>query len=191
MKLYIMKIEAFEKNGCCTEGNKHKQHHEAGQYLLQHALGRDVYEQAQFAAGEHGKPYMVDSSLYYNISHSGSYVVLVIGNTELGVDLQRKEGKRLEALAKRFFTIEEWQALCACETDEAREALFFYIWCRKEAYGKYLGVGLSGDVLKTNILQEIEDCCFLEYDGLAGYQISICCGKEEKIEETICLFEGL
>ena len=78
-----------------------------------------------------------------------------------------------------------------CDCAKAQSDLFFHIWCRKEAYGKYLGLGLLGDVLKTNMLEGVEGCYFQEYNELEGYQISICCGKEENIEEVIRVFEGL
>lgn len=191
MILYILNMDRFEKSKYCQAQLKHKKHHQAGLYLLQNALGKEAYEQAEFAAGEHGKPYIIGNPVHYNISHSGKYVVLVTAAGEVGVDVQEKKSAYLDAMAKRFFAPEEWQALSGCDTFEAREDLFFHIWCRKEAYGKYLGLGLLGNVLKTNVLQGMEGCCFQEYDGLEGYQISICCGKEEKIEEAVSVFEGL
>ncbi len=210
MILYILDISKFEKSEYCEELPKHKKHHAAGQYLLKLALGEEAYEQAVFVKGEHGKPYIVGNPIHYNISHSGQYVVLVVANSEVGVDVQEKQGKRMKAMAKRFFSEEEWLAFSAkgqilptyerneedrtLVTDDStkeQKDLFFYIWCRKEAYGKYLGLGLLGDVLKTNVLEGIEGCYFQEYDGLEDYQISICCGKEENIEEVISVFEGL
>lgn len=191
MILYILDISKFEKSEYCEELPKHKKHHAAGQYLLRLALGEETYENAEFAKGEHGKPYIIGHPIHYNISHSGQYVVLVVAKSEVGVDVQEKKGKRMAAMAKRFFSKEEWQAFEACDTIEAQTDLFFHIWCRKEAYGKYLGSGLLGNVLKTNVLDGIKDCYFQEYSKLEDYQISICCGKEEKIEEVISVFEGL
>lgn len=217
MILYILDISKFEKSEYCEELPKHKKHHAAGQYLLRFALGEDAYKKAEFATGEHGKPYITGHPIYYNISHSGQYVVLVVADSEVGVDVQEKKGRRLSAMAKRFFSEEEKRAVLACDceaergqalpvyerdveecrTGKAKDGaksqsdLFFHIWCRKEAYGKYLGVGLLGDVLTTNMLEGVEGCYFQEYDGLEDYQISICCGKEEEIEEVIRVFEGL
>ncbi len=191
MILYILDIIKFEKSEYCKELSKHKKHHAAGQYLLRLALGEEAYEQAHFAKGEHGKPYIIGHPIHYNISHSGQYVVLVVAESEVGVDVQEKKGRRLSAMAKRFFSEEEKQAVLECDCAKAHSDLFFHIWCRKEAYGKYLGLGLLGEVLKTNILEGVEGCYFQEYNELEGYQISICCGKEENIEEVIRVFEGL
>ncbi len=217
MILYILDIIKFEKSEYCKELSKHKKHYAAGQYLLRMALGEEAFEQAQFVKGEHGKPYIIGHPIHYNISHSGQYVVLVVAESEVGVDVQEKKGKRLSAMAKRFFSEEEKRAVLAYDCtakigqnlptkerdveegqtvevgDCAKEQveLFFHIWCRKEAYGKYLGLGLLGDVLKTNMLEGVEGCYFQEYNKLEGYQISICCGKEEKVEEVVSVFEGL
>jgi hypothetical protein len=38
---------------------------------------------------------------------------------------------------------------------------------------------------------QLEDVQWIEYEAAEGYQISICCGKEESIEEVISVFEGL
>ena len=191
MVLYILDMNRFEQSKYCTELSKHKKHHAAGQYLLRRALGEEAYEQAEFAKNEHGKPYIVGTPIHYNISHSGQYVVLVTANSEVGVDVQEKKSLRMDAIARRFFEKEEWQAYGEANGEEEREKLFFYIWCRKEAYGKYLGTGLNTEVLQTNVLVDIENVQFIEYEAVEGYQISICCGKDENIEEVISVFEGL
>ncbi len=191
MKIYILDINGItcEKNDMEFTGSK--KHHEAGQFLLRHALGEDAYEKVDFAKNEHGKPYIVGSPIYYNISHSGQYVVLVTANSEVGVDVQEKRTARMEAMAKRFFSKEEWQVFSECGSEEEKKDLFYYIWCRKEAYGKYLGTGLNTKVLQTNVLADLQDVQWIEYEAVEGYQISICCGKEESIEEVISVFEGL
>lgn len=191
MILYILGMPEFEQSKYCTELSKHKKHHVAGQFLLRHALGEEAYVQAEFAKNEHGKPYIVGTPIRYNISHSGQYVVLVTANIEVGVDVQEKKKARMEDMAKRFFAKEEWQAFSACDSEEEKKDLFYHIWCRKEAYGKYLGTGLNTEVLQTNVLVDLEDVQFIEYEAVEGYQISICCGKEESVEEVISVFEGL
>ena len=191
MKIYILDINGItcEKNDMEFTGSK--KHHEAGQYLLRRVLGEGAYEKVDFAKNEHGKPYIVGSPIYYNISHSGQYVVLVTANSEVGVDVQEKRTARMKAMAKRFFSKEEWQVLSECGSEEEQKDLFYYIWCRKEAYGKYLGTGLNTKVLQANVLESVKDVQWIEYEAVEGYQISICCGKDENIEEVISVFEGL
>jgi len=191
MILYILDMNKFEQSKYCTEVSKYKKHHAAGQFLLRWALSDEVYEKAEFAKNDHGKPYIVGMPIHYNISHSGQYVVLVTANREVGVDVQEKKSARMEAMARRFFSKEEWQAFSECYSEEDKKDIFYHIWCRKEAYGKYLGTGLNTEVLQTNVLVEIENVQFIEYEAVEGYQISICCGKDESIEEVISVFEGL
>ena len=191
MKIYILDIKGIACEKKDIELGGRKEHHTAGQFLLRYALGEEAYEQAEFAKNEHGKPYMVGHPIHYNISHSGQYVVLVTANSEVGVDVQEKKPARMEAMAKRFFVREEWQAFSACDSEEEKKDLFYHIWCRKEAYGKCLGTGLNTEVLQTNVLMDLENVQFIEYEAVEGYQISICCGKEESIEEVISVFEGL
>lgn len=191
MVLYILDMIKFEQSEYCSETSKRKKHHAAGLYLLRRTLGDEAYEKVHFAKNEHGKPYIVDTPIYYNISHSGQIVALVIAENEVGVDVQEKKPARMEALAKRYFSKEEWQVFAECKNEEEKKDLFYYIWCRKEAYGKYLGTGLNAEVLQTNVLVDFDNMRFIEYEAVEGYQISICCGKEESIEEVVSVFEGL
>ncbi len=175
MKLYIAKAE------------KNMQHN-VGRELLQRIMCEEGLEGHSIRAHEKGKPYVEDTDFYFNISHSGSYVVLVTGKCELGVDIQERKPVEAEAMAKRFFTGKEYEALLA---SEEKEKLFYKLWTRKEAYGKWLGSGLSEQVLKTDMLELHENICFIEYTELENYEICICSGKEENIEEVISVFEGL
>ncbi len=209
MILYILDLEQFEKSEYCQELAKLQKHHAAGQYLLRQALGDEAYDQAEFAKNEHGKPYIIGHSIHYNISHSEQYVVLVTAETEVGVDVQEKRTARMESVAQRFFAEEEWQAVLKCEREEEKKDLFYRIWCRKEAYGKYLGNGLSSKLLGVNVLEEQvilqagepdenapdsakrEDCKFHDLEIIENYQISICSRKGENLEKIVSVFEGL
>ena len=194
---------SFEKSKYCSETSKHKKLREAGQYLLRVALGVDTYEQAEFVKGEYGKPYIAGHPIHFNISHSGRYVVLVTADCEVGVDIQERRTVNAVSLAKRFFTREEQAVITGCTDAQDEDAMksadaasgardwFYYIWCRKEAYGKCLGVGLNEQVLHTNVLHEVRDYKFHDLDIIPGYQISICSRKGEYIEKIIDIFEGL
>ncbi len=96
----------------------------------------------------HGKPALdvpgARSGLSFNLSHSGELALLAVGlGRELGVDLEREELSRdLPAIARTAFSPHERAQLAALPEAE-REAAFFRIWSRKEAYIKALGLGLS------------------------------------------------
>ncbi len=91
---------------------------------------------------EEGKPvFQGHPEVYFNISHSGDYVVLAFGSRELGVDIERVRRAGLKT-ARRFFTGEEYEYLLETREEE-RDDAFFRIWTGKEAVVKAAGCGLS------------------------------------------------
>ncbi len=102
----------------------------------------------RFAYGRRGKPSLTergDSPLRFNLSHSGSLgVAAITQGREVGVDVERRrELKRPDAIARRFFSAEENRQLGALATESERDDAFFRCWTRKEAYLKALGDGLA------------------------------------------------
>ena len=83
---------------------------------------------------DYGKPYLKNKELYFNISHSYEYTVLVISNKEIGVEIE-KITMRKNVMEK--ICNEEEKALIKTAED------FTKIWVKKECYTKYLGIGLS------------------------------------------------
>lgn len=138
----------------------------------------------EIAYGPQGKPHITNVSWHYNISHSGEYVALAISNAPVGIDIQHNVPYN-KSLVRRFFTAEEaeaYESLISHEVqpvDAAKQAmdLFYTLWCRKEAYGKLKGTGLTEHVLKRNMLKDTE-LCFREYQALPGYSICVCGEKE-------------
>jgi len=115
--------------------------------LLAVYLAVDAKE-VQFAKGEFGKPYILNSKLSFNISHSEDQALVAVSQcTQLGVDIECwRELGNLEGLVKRNFSEAEKQQWLDVAIGE-REATFFKIWTRKEAFikatGRGLGMGVS------------------------------------------------
>lgn len=93
-----------------------------------------------------GKPYFADLPIFFSLSHSGERAILAVSDREIGADIQEKRAVNLR-LAARFFTARENEYI---GEDVDR---FFEIWTKKEAYGKWQGVGL-GTALQTDILEK-------------------------------------
>jgi 4'-phosphopantetheinyl transferase len=98
---------------------------------------------------EFGKPrLLVDGAehpdLQFNWSHSGGHALVALArDVAPGVDIeQRRDGVKTLEIAQRFFAPDEARTLAACAGAE-REALFFRLWCAKEAVLKALGRGLA------------------------------------------------
>ena len=121
-----------------------------------------------------GKPYFTNYPYYFNLSHSGDYVVCALSEREVGIDLQEHRAVDFQRMAGRFFSSAEADVLARAED---REAFFFRLWARKEAYGKLTGKGLA-DALgkdlwsgKTEIAGKL---CWQEYEALSGYSMAVC-----------------
>ena len=158
----------------------------------QEITGEPIWETAGaycLCLWERGKPYFRDLPFYFNLSHSGDYVLCAVSSAEIGTDIQQQCGKNVERLARRFFTEREAAALeQAGEERETRERLFYRLWARKEAYGKLTGKGIAAalevDFLPGGTVSSPYGCSsgevggkrllWEEYDSIAGYSIALC-----------------
>ena len=147
-----------------------------GEALLRRALGTGDFT---LALGEFGKPYVNERpEIRFNISHSGSWVVLVLSRREVGIDIEQiRPDAKAEKLARRHFTPGEQDYVF--EGAEGKLAdRFFHIWTAKESYLKYLGTGLSKSLQSFDVLsmefphfftQTLGDCCLTLCTEDSGY----------------------
>jgi 4'-phosphopantetheinyl transferase len=101
----------------------------------------------QIENDEFGKPRMISRRgrcLQFNVSHSGSLVLLAITRgRKIGVDVERvRTDLDVDGIAARFFSTSEYN-IWALLAGQAKYDAFFACWTRKEAYLKARGVGLS------------------------------------------------
>lgn len=91
-----------------------------------------------------GKPVLVDSTLSFNLSHSGELALLAIARTlPLGVDLEQfRPELDWKPLAGRYFSPGEQRALQTLPPALQTRA-FITIWTRKEAWLKATGSGFQ------------------------------------------------
>ena len=83
---------------------------------------------------ENGKPYFANGP-YFNISHSGDYVIMAVANKEVGVDIEKNKPKDMSMLLKIF---NEAEAKMIKE-----HADFYYLWCAKESLIKCIGGSIN------------------------------------------------
>ncbi len=101
-------------------------------------------EEIQFNYNAYGKPYIINSNLNFNLSHSHKLALAAFNKKyELGIDIEwiRRDLSDLK-IAKRFFSQEEVKQLFSLPKEYQKEA-FFNCWTRKESYIKARGKGLS------------------------------------------------
>lgn len=106
---------------------------------------------------EYGKPYSDEK--FFNISHSGNYVIIAVSDFEVGCDVELKRELEYERLGKIVFHENELKKLS--ETEDKR-SLFFKLWTSKEAFIKCLGEGFHFKTTELD-LSELPDK--LEYRG--------------------------
>lgn len=87
-----------------------------------------------------GKPFLkINKSFYFNISHSGDWVVCAISEKMIGIDVEQIQTIDL-TIAKQCFSQKEYNDIEEKTSEERLEAFYTY-WTLKESYIKLLGKG--------------------------------------------------
>lgn len=117
----------------------------AGELLSRFALQNKFNIQNTDIAFDHsdkGKPFVTGHpEMYFNISHSGDYIVCASANNLTGIDVERIRNTGYD-IAKRYFTSEECFDLYSLPAEQQRD-YFFILWTIKESYLKAIGEGLA------------------------------------------------
>lgn len=90
---------------------------------------------SQVCVGEHGKPYLQNSGdIFFNLSHSGKYVLCGIAERQIGVDIQKRHDKDVSGVKEKIHNAQD------------KEEDFFLLFSAKEAFCKCTGEGLQRDL---------------------------------------------
>lgn len=171
-----------------------------GEVLAKNELSKKLQckiEDIEFEKNEYGKLKLKGKdNLYFNISHSGDYVIVGISDSEIGVDIEIYEDAKHEIidLAKRYYTEEEYNWILSFDENYRIEA-FYILWTLKESYIKFEGKGLSISLSSfsftlnnKNIYLKKDnnidnDISFKNYDIDNKYKMSICYTEKEQGNE--------
>lgn len=119
--------------------------------LLREVLGRATLTPAahvRIRAGEFGKP-SVDG-VEFSLSHTGSVVLIGLGDLPLGVDVEKvPEGRTVGQVGSGFHPREAAELLGL--PADARPEAFARVWVRKEALLKAIGTGLSRGISRDYV----------------------------------------
>ena len=121
--------------------------------LLRYGLENEgiSYESVTFSKTENGKPIVISAEpIHFNISHAGDYVVCVMSDEEVGIDIEctdkhiftADKEQSLVSMARKCLSDAEWTRFK--ESAKKPEAFMEY-WTKKEAYSKCSGLGLRAD----------------------------------------------
>ena len=95
---------------------------------------KNLLSREELLKNENGKPYFANGP-YFNISHSGKYVLMVVSTAEIGVDIEEIKSKDMSALVRIF---NEAEAKMIKEHSD-----FYYLWCAKESLIKCMGLSVG------------------------------------------------
>lgn len=127
-------------------------------YLLYKQCGLNV---DTFAYESHGKPYvsqLTRRSIYFNISHSGNYIVGAVAPSPIGIDIEKVMPLDF-SVSQYVMTSDEKKRFQSLQTEQQKLDYFYKIWTVKEAYTKMLGIGLSMNLTKVYLTQRT-DCLY-------------------------------
>lgn len=98
---------------------QHRVRFVAGRGILRSILAEYLTVKPQdlkFSYGAHGKPFL-NERLQFNLAHSEDFALIAVTlDRPIGVDVEAiRSIEKLEALAQRFFTPIEYQAICQAQ----------------------------------------------------------------------------
>lgn len=141
-----------------------------------------------------GKPFLHNSPIHFNVSHSGNWVVLAVADIDIGIDVEVLRDVNYR-VATRFFSKDENLLLEQLQGKD-KTNLFFDFWTLKESYLKLLGTGLTKSLssftivrdednfsLKENLKNKHEAVYFKQYDLAEDYKLSVCSYKDDFDEQ--------
>lgn len=125
----------------------------------------------------YGKPYIENAeNTFFNISHSNDLVAIIIGEKEVGIDIEYVKKIDIESF-KNILNADEVKLI---ESSKNRFMKFYEIWTVKECFSKEEGIGLS--ILDRNFTINYENNT-IEYENkilnfktynFNNYKMSIC-----------------
>lgn len=139
--------------------------------LLARRLGVDAGTLA-FVEGRHGKPALRPGAHprlpHFNSSHSGRWVLHVVADVEVGVDVERVRPDFARIDDFLWVLSPEERGLVLSAPEPCRAAALATVWVRKEAYVKALGEGLSRSLPDIGIVSGSHGEPVLAYDRNPG-----------------------
>ena len=176
--------------------------HAVREFCERHGITSEISFPVMLQTDQYAKPHIVFSkeeiicfrhkgvfsdtqeTLEFSVSHSGDYVALILADdcdTEVGIDIEEhQEQKKIEEIAKRFFTEEEYGAIESVNS-------FYLYWTLKESFLKAIGRGLAYPMNQFSVsFEENQEYAVYHQTGFSGsfygrvlpfaqgYSLSVC-----------------
>lgn len=171
-----------------------------GRVLLKKIIGEILNVEPHtiiFKKNKYGKLFLdnsmfKDKPIFFNLSHSNGLIVCVIGLDEVGVDVERICAVDFKIM-KTIFRMEEIEYVLEAKNLLEKESRFFYIWTRKEAFLKAIGMGFYKDPLSFQVPIK-EDKTNKEYnyytfDLYSEYKVSVVVRNKNLLQKQLVFRE--
>ena len=143
VKLYVLDVDtAFHHKKQLLESVNDKQREKALRYKNEidqvrslasaYLMNRLSKEPLQY--NDTGKPFFANGP-FFNVSHSGQFIVMAVSNKDIGVDIEENVEKDMSSLIRIFNEVE---ARMIKEHSD-----FYYLWCAKESLIKCIGSSIN------------------------------------------------
>ena len=155
-----------------------------GALLVRMAAGRFTGRppgELEFGASGAGKPYLIGGGCFFSLSHTPGLIVCAVSDGETGADAERVRTPPAR-VSSRFA---EAERLWIGNSGER----FFRVWTRKEAYGKYLGCGISGTLGTDTLDPEISR--LLHTFRFGGHVCSACAADLSDISAELVSYDDI
>ncbi len=155
--------------------------------LLHEILRRVDADEGRLSKGENGKPILPDSSLHFNLSHSGRIAACAVSDRPVGVDIE--EIRHFDESLIRYVFREE-EIVLLRNTDADCTAL----WTIKESLMKYWGAGITlgpkkicvkpGEPLRAFCEEYPSGELFFTRFAFEEYRLTVCSAYERFCREA-------
>lgn len=147
--------ESLSNKDYCYIANELIKKQKIGKDIILNYIKEKYNVKSEFDVNQFGKPYFKDACIKFNVSHSKDIVIVSVCDDEIGIDVLEYERNIKTNLCK----------LICNSNDENKELID--VWTIKEAYLKYIGIGLVKDI--NNIIVDYDKKLISYKDYNKGY----------------------
>ena len=145
----VVHLVVFKKGSC---------HRETIFKILSDLTGRTIGPENLVQHQSQDRPSFPNIDFDVNWTHSGDVCVLAYAETSkirVGVDLEFHKSNKMD-LAERFFDVHEVDYLkkMSKKNEEMATAMFYRLWCKKEALYKCIGGSFFEGTLRRNVMED-------------------------------------
>jgi 4'-phosphopantetheinyl transferase len=144
----IHHLSSLLTNEEVTKAGRFLHRHDSDRFIISRALLKLIMSKylniqpnrVEIDADKNKKPFIKNSPLFYNMSHSGDWIILAVADSPIGIDTELINNSfDFGDVINEYFSVDESSFISESDSTER----FFLLWTRKEAITKASGQGLD------------------------------------------------